>query len=92
MVEKTVIAAKLPDSIPKEELFAILRGDYKSLKKQVVTLGLSEEARRLLEIEGLIFRVDRTKALEILLRERREERRELQEEGASVRQRVSKSP
>ncbi len=74
MVKETIIAAKLPDSIPKEELFAILRGDYKSLKKQAVTLGLSEEARRLLDEEGQIYRVDRTKALEILLRERREAR------------------
>ncbi len=89
MTKETVITAKLPDSIPKEELFAILRGDYELLKKQVVTLGLSEEARRLLYEEGQIYRVDRTKALEILLRERRELRKARGRPGKPARGRAT---
>ncbi len=67
---------KIPKEIPPEEVYAILAGDYKSLGKRSLTLGLSQEALELLEEERKLYDVkDRTKALELLLRERREARR-----------------
>ena len=67
--------AKYPDSIPKEEMYDILTGSYKLLNKQNITIGLSEEGRRILDDEANQLETDRTKALEILLREIREIRK-----------------
>jgi hypothetical protein len=67
---------KIPSEIPAQEANAIISGSYEVLGKQNVTMGLSQEALRLLEEERKLFVVkDRTKALEILLRERREARK-----------------
>lgn len=67
---------KIPPQIPQDEIIAIISGSYEVLEKQQFTLGLSREAIRLLEQERELFGVkDRTKALEILLRERREARK-----------------
>ena len=67
---------KIPPQIPQDEIIAIISGSYEVLEKQQFTLGLSREAIRLLEQERELFGVkDRTKALEILLRERREGRK-----------------
>jgi len=67
---------KIPPEIAQDEVIAIITGSYEVLEKQNVTLGLSKEAVRLLEEERKLFGLkDRTKALEILLRERRELRK-----------------
>lgn len=67
---------KIPPEIPQDEAVAIATGDYKALNKRKVMIGLSEEALRLLQEEAEIYQVNgRTKALEILLRERREARK-----------------
>lgn len=67
---------KIPPEIPHDEAIAIATGDYKALGKRKVMIGLSEEALRLLKEEAEIYEVKgRTKALEILLRVRREARK-----------------
>ena len=78
MIETEIVKMppKIPPGIPQDEVIAIISGSYEVLEKQQVTLGLSKEAVRLLEEERGLFAVkDRTKALEILLRERREGRK-----------------
>ena len=71
MIETTTVP-KIPDSIPKDEGYAILDG----INKKNRTFSLTDEAIRLLDQEKALFEVKhRSQALEILLRERRESRK-----------------
>ena len=64
--------AKIPDSIPKEEGYAILGGAGKKNR----TFRLTDKAMQLLDEERVLFEVThRAQALEILLRERQEARK-----------------
>lgn len=72
---ETIMAKRIPEFLDREEVFLVLTGDAKALDKQMVSMKLSKEARRLLEVEARRYDVDKTKALEILLREVRELRK-----------------
>lgn len=65
-------ARSFPKTIPFAELVAIAGN---SMKRHPRCFSLSREARRLLKEESTLYRLPQTKALEILLRERREARK-----------------
>ncbi len=72
---KNPMPRNIPDYLDRDEVYKILTGDTKALRKKSFNTHLSAEGRRILEDEARHYDVDLTKALEIILRERREARK-----------------
>jgi uroporphyrinogen-III synthase len=68
-----ILAVPLPKNLSAEELLELFTAGLSG--KRSVNFRLSKEGRRILDEEARRFKTDRTKALEIMLREIREIRK-----------------
>lgn len=74
MIE-TMAMKKVPDFLTENERLVLFGPECKSLKAKTVSFRLTGEARDILAREAERFETNKTKALEILLREIREIRK-----------------
>lgn len=65
----SIVPKKPPAALTREEVLVLLGSKSKEFEKKTVSYRLTAEARRILDMEAKRLGVDKTKALEIILRE-----------------------